>query len=65
MDSLSVTAEQNKEIPWSPQAAVGLLQAWHQAAKCYTFQSMWCPPKLQLPDSFTLVPATVLVRKEK
>lgn len=49
MDSLSVTAEQNKEIPWSPQAVVGLLQAWHQAAKCYTFQSMWCPPKVTTP----------------
>lgn len=47
--------------PWNPQSVVGLLQAWHQAAKCYTFQSMWCPPNLQLPDSFT----TVLVRKEK
>lgn len=51
MDSLSVTAKGEQRDPWNPQSIVGLLQAWHQAAKCYTFQSTWYSPNLHLPTA--------------
>lgn len=62
MDSLSVTAKENKEIRGKPQPycrdfckhGIKLLNATH-------FRACGIPLNLHLPDSFT----TVLVRKEK